>query len=261
MVNPQDGRYADGRDARCQCKVYETCQYCRPQDGPVVPLFDGLLTQLLGAIASGSFDQNDEGDYWTAQTLCEARDAVLMLRAQAAEVARLTAERDEARAFGKRAAAIANQQLVTCAFCGAEYPTGTPRHGDGALTAHVRVCELHPMRAVEGEVLRLAAESHALTEQLRAVEAERDRLFTELLGRSNQIVNKIARLEATIGGHAALETSANSLANEVSGLLGAWWNLVVEAVGLTNVRCLERRRDEVRSALADLTRRREGTGE
>lgn len=40
-------------------------------------------------------------------------------------------------------------ETVTCAFCGAPYPRGTPRHGDGSLAEHIRVCEEHPMRKLE----------------------------------------------------------------------------------------------------------------
>ncbi len=72
-------------------------------------------------------------------------------------------ERDEARAFAEKAAqqynellAAANAARVTCAFCGEEYPRGTPRHGDGELAEHIRSCEQHPMRAVERERDELA---------------------------------------------------------------------------------------------------------
>src|SRR5690606_34050034 len=68
--------------------------------------------------------------------------------------------RDAARAFGEEAARKYNAMLidVTCAFCGTSYPANTPRTGHSTLEAHVRVCEAHPMRAVEAErdVLRQA---------------------------------------------------------------------------------------------------------
>ena len=65
-------------------------------------------------------------------------------------------ERDEARRFGEDAAtkynnAILASRIVTCAFCGHEYPRGTPRHGDGELSEHIKVCPKHPMRDVERE--------------------------------------------------------------------------------------------------------------
>jgi hypothetical protein len=80
-------------------------------------------------------------------------------RAEHAEAALATAlrERDEARAFAESAARQYNELLatcadntaVTCAFCGVVYPAGTPRHGDGALAEHIRICEKHPMRELE----------------------------------------------------------------------------------------------------------------
>jgi hypothetical protein len=63
----------------------------------------------------------------------------------------------EARLFGENAAKKYNEVLhdrehVTCAFCGHVYPRGTPRHGDGALAGHIKVCPEHPMRGLEGEL-------------------------------------------------------------------------------------------------------------
>lgn len=41
-----------------------------------------------------------------------------------------------------RAAAV----VLTCAFCGEAYPPGTPPTQHEALTAHVKVCEKHPLQ-------------------------------------------------------------------------------------------------------------------
>ena len=45
------------------------------------------------------------------------------------------------------------QRVVTCVYCGHEYPPGTPTSGSQveALTAHIRVCEKHPMQALVKE--------------------------------------------------------------------------------------------------------------
>ncbi len=48
----------------------------------------------------------------------------------------------------------ATQQLVCC-FCGQAYPPGTPDSQHDLLTAHIRVCTKHPMRAVETENAQL----------------------------------------------------------------------------------------------------------
>src|SRR5258708_7412781 len=62
------------------------------------------------------------------------------------------AERDEARAWVRRLTA---ERVLTCVYCGEAYPPGTPNHGADVLTAHVRTCAKHPMRAAEAEVERL----------------------------------------------------------------------------------------------------------
>lgn len=39
-------------------------------------------------------------------------------------------------------------RVLTCVYCGHEYPQDTPAHGDKVLTDHIAVCEKHPMRKV-----------------------------------------------------------------------------------------------------------------
>lgn len=46
-------------------------------------------------------------------------------------------------------------RILTCVYCGHEYPQGTPASGDAVLTSHIRVCEKHPLRAAEEEIKRL----------------------------------------------------------------------------------------------------------
>lgn len=41
-----------------------------------------------------------------------------------------------------------NSRILTCVYCGHEYPQNTPAHGDKVLTEHIAVCEKHPMRTV-----------------------------------------------------------------------------------------------------------------
>lgn len=36
--------------------------------------------------------------------------------------------------------------VVTCVYCGEEYPAGTPTSGAAELTKHISVCAKHPMR-------------------------------------------------------------------------------------------------------------------
>lgn len=45
--------------------------------------------------------------------------------------------------------------VVTCVYCGTEYPAGTPAAGSGILTEHIRVCIKHPLRKAELEIAML----------------------------------------------------------------------------------------------------------
>ncbi|XXX79265.1 hypothetical protein WMF30_10870 [Sorangium sp. So ce134] len=83
-----------------------------------------------------------------------------------ARAEQLEAERDEARAWVRRLTAA--ERVLTCVYCGQAYPPGTPDHGAGVLTAHVRVCEKHPMREVEADLTRLHAERERVAPLLRA---------------------------------------------------------------------------------------------
>ena len=49
-------------------------------------------------------------------------------------------------------------RVLTCVYCGHEYPQDTPAHGDKVLTDHIAQCEKHPMRAVvsQRDLLRKA---------------------------------------------------------------------------------------------------------
>lgn len=41
--------------------------------------------------------------------------------------------------------------VVTCVYCGHEYPPNTPAAGAKALTDHIAGCSAHPMRAIIAE--------------------------------------------------------------------------------------------------------------
>lgn len=45
--------------------------------------------------------------------------------------------------------------VVTCVYCGHEYPEGTPTAKHDLLTAHIKVCDKHPMRDAEARIERL----------------------------------------------------------------------------------------------------------
>jgi len=48
-------------------------------------------------------------------------------------------------------------RILTCVYCGHEYPQGTPAAGSDVLTEHIKVCERHPMRKAEADIAMLRA--------------------------------------------------------------------------------------------------------
>lgn len=83
----------------------------------------------------------------------------------------LVTERDTWKARATEAAELLRagpDKVLRCAFCGHEYPEGTPTHKAQALSDHIRVCPEHPI----GKELRTIATTLERAEELaRAVEA------------------------------------------------------------------------------------------
>ncbi len=50
-----------------------------------------------------------------------------------------------------------SRRVLTCVYCGKEYPEGCPSWGPNnqVLTDHIKICEKHPMRALEEENAKL----------------------------------------------------------------------------------------------------------
>lgn len=48
-----------------------------------------------------------------------------------------------------------SERILTCVYCGHEYPQDTPAHGSQVLTDHIKVCERHPMRRAEADITLL----------------------------------------------------------------------------------------------------------
>jgi hypothetical protein len=67
-------------------------------------------------------------------------------------------------------------RILTCVYCGHEYPQNTPAAGSEVLTEHIKVCERHPMRKAESDVAMLRAALVGLVgadseQELRQMEA------------------------------------------------------------------------------------------
>jgi hypothetical protein len=46
-------------------------------------------------------------------------------------------------------------RVLTCVYCGHEYPQDTPAWGTNVLTEHIKVCEKHPLRQAEATIATL----------------------------------------------------------------------------------------------------------
>jgi hypothetical protein len=50
-------------------------------------------------------------------------------------------------------------RVLTCVYCGHEYPQDTPSWGNNVLTEHIKVCPKHPMRQAEATIAALREEN------------------------------------------------------------------------------------------------------
>jgi len=48
-----------------------------------------------------------------------------------------------------------DKTVLTCVYCGHQYPDGTPASKHQLLTDHIKVCEKHPMREAELKIAKL----------------------------------------------------------------------------------------------------------
>jgi len=93
--------------------------------------------------------------------------------------------------------------ILTCVYCGKEYPEGTPSWGDKVLTDHIKFCEAHPLRAAELKIEKLRK---ALFDMI-GVSSEKELKEMEAVLRSIPGIetDKVAAINAI---HALLETSS-----------------------------------------------------
>ena len=107
-----------------------------------------------------------------------------------------------------------NGRILTCVYCGHEYPQDTPAAGSQVLTEHIRVCDKHPMRKAEGDIATLRAALVGLigadTEQeLREMEVTM-RLFPAPEADKAVSINAIHALLATMPPNAEVSGAASS---------------------------------------------------
>lgn len=111
---------------------------------------------------------------------------------------------EEAKARNREADLLKDKTVVTCVYCGQEYPDGTPTAKAQILTDHIKVCLKHPMRAAEQRIKELEAA-----------------LKTASVDRSNTTIEEVIRLMAPerIPQTAAdIDTQINNLHAEIDKL-------------------------------------------
>ena len=52
---------------------------------------------------------------------------------------------------------MSENNIVTCVYCGHQYPNGTPAAKHQLLTDHIKICEKHPLRDAEIKIRKLKA--------------------------------------------------------------------------------------------------------
>lgn len=91
--------------------------------------------------------------------------------------------------------------IVTCIYCGHQYPDDTPQSGAAILTDHIRVCEKHPMRKAESDIALLRSALIGIIGASEKPELEQIELALRVMPAPEQ--DKIANINAI---HALLAT-------------------------------------------------------
>lgn len=97
-------------------------------------------------------------------------------------------------------------QTLTCVYCGHAYPPGTPSHGSNVLTAHIKVCPSHPMRALEEENTRLEAELKRFKAQPQEISPSKVVEDLQVLGWNRELREQVTRLRAALVGLVGVDT-------------------------------------------------------
>lgn len=93
--------------------------------------------------------------------------------------------------FAKKA--LNPHRVVTCIYCGKEYPGGTPTSQDQRLTQHIKVCKKHPLRNAERR-------NQNLSQSLVEAKLDRDRAVLE----AREIIKNVGAASTKNHNHARL---------------------------------------------------------
>ena len=97
-------------------------------------------------------------------------------------------------------------RILTCVYCGHEYPQDTPAAGAQILTDHIKVCEKHPLRKAEATIAKLRRALIGLV----GAESKEELEGIELVLRTATI-NEHDKASTLNAVHALLDTSDLSL--------------------------------------------------
>lgn len=96
-------------------------------------------------------------------------------------------------------------RVLTCVYCGHQYPQGTPAAGDAVLTDHIRTCDKHPMRSLQQQADRLR---NALSQLVGASDvAELKGMEVAIRAAAAPAEDKVAILDAI---HALIATAPSA---------------------------------------------------
>ena len=117
-----------------------------------------------------------------------------------------------------------NGRVLTCVYCGHEYPQGTPASGSEVLTEHIKICKQHPMRKAEADISMLRAALVGLigaeSEQcLREMEAA-VRVIPDPDGNATVAINAIRALLATMPPNVQVQGASRALSRSSPGTQG-----------------------------------------
>ena len=113
-------------------------------------------------------------------------------------------------------------RVLTCVYCGREYPQETPAWGNDVLTEHIRVCLKHPMRKAEADIALLRGALAGLVGASDKAELESMELAVRVIPSPEAdkiaILNAIRTLQATLpNAHALAEERSDDSQQRVVG--------------------------------------------
>lgn len=152
-------------------------------------------TMLRAELVAANAKIDEREIYWETHYLLITKSTAEQLAAANARVVELEADR-----------------IVTCVYCGHEYPTGTPTSQNKLLTEHIKVCGKRPMRFAEKQLELTRQQRDAIFEKLEQAEAQNKRmreLLIEIKSYAETYVDLNPRMKHIIDcAKAALEDKA-----------------------------------------------------